>query len=196
MPETTKFANKVIFGGRVLIDLTADTVTKQNLLANVKAHDKTGALITGECPFDMDTSGFTATASEILEGKTAGVTGNEVVGTMKNRAGMKGVIVDANIPYAILNGFHDGSGSVNIAPEEKAKLIPTNIRQGITILGVEGTMSGTEDVVAQTIEVTPSTTAQTIVPGEGYNYLAQVNVKAIPYTEVENAVGGLTVTIG
>lgn len=196
MPEISKFANKVIFGGKVLIDLTADTVTENNLLSGAKAHDKTGALITGTCPFDMFTGDLNATADEILYGKLAGVRGEIIEGTMPNRGGMDGVIVDANIHYAILRGFHDGSGKVTIAPEEKAKLIPTNIRQGISILGVEGTMSGTEDVQAQTVTVTPSTTAQTIVPGEGYNYLAQVNVEAIPYTETENSAGGLTVTIG
>ena len=64
------------------------------------------------------------------------------------------------------------------------------------VLGVEGTMSGTEDVNAQTRSVTPATTAQTILPETGYNYLSQVNVAAIPYTSAENSAGGLTVTIG
>ena len=55
-------------------------------------------------------------------------------------------------------GYHDGSGTVTIAAAEKAKLVPDNIRQGITILGVEGAMSGTEDVKAQAKTVTPKTT--------------------------------------
>ena len=57
-------------------------------------------------------------------------------------------------------------------------------------------MSGTEDAKPQAKEVTPSTSEQTILPDEGYNYLSQVKVKAIPYVESENAAGGTTVTIG
>ena len=64
------------------------------------------------------------------------------------------------------------------------------------MLGVEGTMSGTEDVNAETVNVTPSASAQTITPSTGYNYIAQVNVAAIPYVEADNAAGGVTVTIG
>lgn len=39
--------NKVIYNNKVLIDLTADTITKDMLLAGTKAHDKSGAVITG-----------------------------------------------------------------------------------------------------------------------------------------------------
>lgn len=35
--------NKVIYGGRVLIDLTGDTVDPSKLLKGSKAHDKSGA---------------------------------------------------------------------------------------------------------------------------------------------------------
>ena len=83
-----------------------------------------------------------------------------------------------------------------ISQQERAKLIGGNIREGITILGVTGTMSGTEDVTAQSASVTPGTTQQVVTPGEGYNYLSQVTVAAIPYTETPNAAGGTTVTIG
>ena len=57
-------------------------------------------------------------------------------------------------------------------------------------------MSGSEDVHAQAKTATPATTSQTILPDTGYNYLSQVTVNAIPYTETDNASGGKTVTIG
>jgi len=47
MPETTKNVNKVVYGGKVLIDLTGDTVTPGTLLTGTTAHDKSGAAITG-----------------------------------------------------------------------------------------------------------------------------------------------------
>ena len=48
--------NKVIYGGRVLIDLTGDTVDPSKLLAGSKAHDKSGAQIEGACTFDVDST--------------------------------------------------------------------------------------------------------------------------------------------
>ena len=92
-------------------------------------------------------------------------------------------------------GYHDGSGTVAIDETEKAKLIPGNIRNGVTVLGVEGSMTGTEDVNAQTKTVSPSTVQQTVLPDEGYNYLSQIVVGAIPYVETSNSAGGTTVTI-
>ena len=85
---------------------------------------------------------------------------------------------------------------VSIDATEQAKLIATNIREGVTILGVEGAMSGSEDMKPQSKEVTPSKEAQTIMPDEEYNCLSQVTVKAIPYVETDNSAGGKTVTIG
>ena len=46
--------SKVIYGDTVLIDLTADTVTADKILTNFTAHDKSGAVISGECTFDVD----------------------------------------------------------------------------------------------------------------------------------------------
>ena len=57
-------------------------------------------------------------------------------------------------------------------------------------------MTGTEDARPQSKTVTPSTSQQTILPDEGYNYLSQVVVNAIPYSESDNSAGGKTVTIG
>lgn len=188
--------NKIIFGNEVLIDLSADTVEPSKLASGYTAHDRSGAVITGTNTFDADTSDADATASEILNTKTAYVNGIKITGTMPNRGAVDAVIDDISQPYVIPNGYHDGSGTVSIDATEQAKIVPANIRAGVEILGVTGTMSGMEDVVAQTKNVTPYTTAQTIVPDTGYNYLSQVNVAAITYSETPNAAGGITVTIG
>lgn len=188
--------NKVIYGGDVLIDLTADTVTADKLADGLTAHDKSGELITGTNTFDSDTSDATAAAAEILNGKTAYARGAKVTGTMPNRGAVNGSITTKAGQYTIQNGYHDGSGKVSIASDEQAKIIPANIREGITILGVEGSMSGTEGANPQAKTVTPKTTSQEILPDDGYNYLSSVTVEAIPYTETANAAGGLTVAIG
>lgn len=87
--------------------------------------------------------------------------------------------------------------AVRATPKALRKIrADTNIREGVTILGVEGAMSGSEDMKPQSKEVTPSKEAQTIMPDEEYNCLSQVTVKAIPYVETDNSAGGKTVTIG
>lgn len=189
-----KLTNKVIFGDEVLIDLTADTVSEDTLAQGITAHDKTGAVITGKSTKDSDTSDATAAVAEILVGKTAYARGAKLTGTMPDNGGMVGWITEKEQEVSVPLGFHDGSGKVSISAEEQEKIIPANIKQGITILGIEGEYSG-ESFLAQSKTVTPSKAQQTVQPDSGYDFLSSVTVNAIPYTETENAAGGKTVTI-
>lgn len=190
--------SKVVYGGNTLIDLTADTIEASKLLKGYTAHGADGEEITGSCTFDANTQDATAAASEILSGKTAYNKAAKVTGTMKNNGAVNGKISTAAGQYTVPQGYHDGSGKVSIDATEQAKLVPENIREGVTVLGIEGTMSGTEDANPQTKTVVPSTVEQVVLPdtSEGYNYLAQVTVAAIPYNESGNSAGGTTVTIG
>lgn len=198
MPTTNKTYNKIIYGGKTLIDLTSDTVTPNDLHKGITAHDKSGVQITGTSTLDSDTSTDTAATAEILAGKTAHARGAQLTGTMPNNGGASGTIKTLDGTYTIAQGYHDGSGTVKIDETEAGKLVAENIREGVTVLGVEGTMSGQEDVKPQSKTVTPSTAEQVITPDTdtGYNYLTQVTVSAIPYSETDNAAGGLTATIG
>lgn len=192
-----QYVNKVIYGGNTLIDLTGDTVTTADVLSGVKFHLPSGASGTGTCAYDVDSSDCTAAVAEVLATKTFAKGGAVLTGTMPNRGAVAGSITTKAQEYTIAQGYHDGSGKVSISATEQAKIIASNIRNGVSILGVTGTMSGSEDVKAQSKTVTPATTAQTVLPDTPtYNYLTQVTVNAIPYVETDNASGGKTVTIG
>lgn len=191
-----QYVNKVIVGTEVKLDLSQDDVTPDKLSKNIKAHDKSGAPIVGTNTFDADTSDGTATAAEILKDKTAYVAGSKLTGTMPNNGAKTLEISTKDGTPTIPIGFHDGSGKAQIAAAEKAKLIPANIREGVTVLGVVGSMSSSEGMKPQSKSVTPTFKSQEILPDEGYNCLSSVTVAAIPVTEMDNDAGGKTLTIG
>lgn len=192
-----QYNSKVVLqSGEVLMDLTGDTVVADKLLKGYKAHDKSGAPIVGTCPFDTDTSEATASAAEVLNGKTFGAGGEIKTGSMPNQGAKTLAITEKGTPVTIPAGYHDGSGKAKIASTEEAKLIPANIREGITVLGVVGSMSGSEGMKPQAKSVTPSFSSQQVLPDTGYNCLSQVTVAAIPVAYTDNAQGGKTVTIG
>ena len=187
--------NKVIYGGNTLIDLTSDTVIAEKMLKGYTAHDKSGALVTGTCTNDVNSTDATAVAAEILNGKTAYARGAKVTGSMVNNGAVTGTIAAKADQYTVPIGYHDGSGKVGINSTEQSKIIPANIKQGIIILGVTGTCEPSSSVTAQAKTVTPSTAKQTVLPEAGYDYLSQVVVNAIAYAEATNSAGGTTVTI-
>ena len=191
-----KFKNKVIYNGTVLIDLTADTVTADKILATYTAHDKAGNIITGTCDYDVNSKDATVGVSEILKGKTAYAAGKKLTGTMPNNGAVTLTIDTVDGVVKVPQGYHDGSGTVSILPAEQAKLIAENIKQGISILGVTGTLEPSSAIKVTTKTVTPAASKQTITAGEGFDYMSEVTVEAIPYAETDNPQGGITVTIG
>lgn len=180
--------NKVIYGGTTLIDLTDSTVSASDVAEGVYFYGADGVKTVGTSTLDSDTSDATASASEILSGQTAYVNSNKLTGTMTNNGAVAGTLTTASQVYTVPNGYHDGSGTVQISSTEQAKIIASNIKSGVVILGVTGTYSG-EGATAQAKTATPSTSAQTILPDTGYDYLSQVTISAIPYTETANTYG-------
>lgn len=187
--------NKVIYGKTVLIDLTADTVTADKILTSYTAHDAAGNIITGTCNYDVNSQDATVKVAEMLNGVTAYARGTKMTGTMPNNGSVELVIDDVTDEFTIPQGYHDGGGKVKLLSTEVAKIIAGNIKQGVTILGVTGTLQPSSSVKVTSKSITPTTSPQTVLPGSGYDYLSQVTVAAIPYVETNNSAGGKTVTI-
>lgn len=190
-----KKINKVVYGNTVLIDLTADTITADKILVKYTAHDAAGNLITGTCDFDVNSQDATVAVAEIIDGKTAYARGTKLTGTMPNNGAVTLTISNKDDEIAVAQGYHDGSGKAVISATEKAKLIGANIKQGIEILGVMGTLEPSSSVKVTAKEFTPTKDGGTVLPGDGFDYITQVVVKPIPYVETDNAAGGTTVTI-
>ena len=188
------YVSKVVYGNETLIDLTADTVVASKLIRGYTAHGADGAPITGSCDFNVDTTSDTVTAGAVLSGVTFhNAAGALSTGTMPNIGAQTSYLVARDSAVAIQAGYHDGSGSIGLSTTDKSALIADNIREGVTILGVLGTMSGSEDVKATTLTI-PLTYLPTDL-GD-YNYFSSVTVDAIAYATATNVAGGITATIG
>lgn len=191
-----QYNSKVVLGnGEVLIDLTQDDIKEEHVQNGIKFHDKTGAPRTGTNKKTVDASGVTAEAAEVLANKTFGKGANVETGTMPNRGSVSGTISSKAGQYTIPQGYHDGGGKVGISAEEQAKLIPANIKEGVSILGVTGEF-GADDISSQSKEVTPTFADQQVAPDKGYTFLSGVLVKGISVKRQDNDAGGVTVSIG
>ena len=190
-----QYNNKVVLSdGTVLIDLTMDDVKPEHVQKGIKFHDKTGAERTGTNTKTVDASGVTAEPAEVLAGETFGRGSEVATGTMPNNSG-KNVIVTGKTGTSIPRGYCDGSGFAKISEEDAAKIVPSNIKEGVTILGITGSF-GADDISSQSKEVKPTFADQQISPDSGYTFLSGVLVKAIPVLYTDNNAGGQTVTIG
>lgn len=190
-------AAKVVLGnGRVLFDLTGDSIRAAVLLRGYTSHGPDGKPITGTCDYDANTQDANATPGEMLVGSSAWVRGKLVEGSMPRNESVVGYISTKDGKFIIPYGFHDGSGWAALDPAELAKVIPANIRSGVTLFGVPGGMTGTEGENRQEKTVTPSFSEQMVVPDNGYTCLTSVKVGAIPVQEIPNETGGITVIIG
>lgn len=83
------------------------------------------------------TSDANAGAGDILSGKTAYVNGAKVTGSMPNRGNVSVTLTQQGQEYTVPAGYHAGAGKVKA---QFANLIPENIREGVNIGGVVGTL--------------------------------------------------------
>lgn len=194
--DPTKIISKVVYDGDVLIDLSNDTITPSDVINSKTFHKADGTTGTGTCTFDADTSDATATAAEILATKTAYKNGQKITGEMPNNGGAN-VTVTGKAGNTIPSGYYDGSGKAVLDSTSATNLVAGNIKDGITILGVLGTLTPESQIDVGPATATPTTSQQVITASSlNYDYITQVTVAAIPYSEAVNSSGGYTATIG
>lgn len=88
----------------------------------------------------FDTAGGNVAAADLLTGKTAYGPSGEVSGSMPNNGATGGTISTKAGTITIPAGYTTG-GSASISASEQAKIIAGNIKQGVTLLGVEGSLA-------------------------------------------------------
>ena len=87
-----------------------------------------------------DTAGGNLSAADLLIGKTGYGPLGEVSGSMANNGSTGGTISTKAGTVIIPAGYTSG-GTVSIDATEQAKIIASNIKGGVTLLGVAGSLA-------------------------------------------------------
>lgn len=92
--------------------------------------------------------------------------------------------------------YENGTWYATLASGAKAGSIRINYI--ITYFGTSTSSSsgGSSSAKVQSKTITPRTSEQVVTPDTGYDYLAEVTVQGIPYSEQDDSSGGTTVNIG
>lgn len=87
-----------------------------------------------------DTASADIASADVLTGKTGFGASGSVTGSMANNGSTSGSISTKAGTVTIPEGYTSG-GTVSISATEQAKIVASNIKSGVTLLGVAGTLS-------------------------------------------------------
>ena len=140
----------------------------------------------------IDTSDATATAEDILVSATAYVNGEKIRGThvCDGAATLETGYVTPNGTEFTLTPDDGVDGFDEVVVDGDEFLVPENVKEGVTIYGVLGTLMEPKH---QTKEVTPGAQSVTVTPDEGYNGLSQVTVQGDSNLVSKNIRSGVSI---
>lgn len=87
-----------------------------------------------------DTASSNITSADVLTGKTGYGANGEVQGGMANNGSTSGTISTKAGTVSIPSGYTSG-GTVAISSTEQSKIVAGNIKSGVTLLGVAGSLT-------------------------------------------------------
>mgnify|MGYP003304210370 CR=1 FL=1 len=87
-----------------------------------------------------DTASADITSADVLTGKTGYGANGEVSGGMANNGSTSGTISTKAGTVTIPSGYTSG-GTVSISSTEQSKIVAGNIKSGVTLLGVAGSLT-------------------------------------------------------
>lgn len=144
----------------------------------------------------IDLTSDTVTPQTLIENVKAHNRKGEIIsGTIVDRGNSNVEITSLTTFDTIPEGYYNGQGSISLVDDTLKKYLSENVREGVTILGVEGTLAPGYGTTYQEKTVTPSVSRQEVIPDEDFDGLSKVIVMEIPYREIDNSAGGQTAYI-